>query len=103
MGKAEDSLVCFRAVLNTDPKMMDAQAGLGKALIQLKRYAEAAEAMEVAVKIDPNLASLHLYLSQAYRGLSRADESKKEATLFSRLNQERAAARDKEGDRKYPN
>jgi tetratricopeptide (TPR) repeat protein len=103
MGKPEESLVCFRAALGSDQRLMDAQAGLGKALIQLKRYPEAADAMEKAVKIDSNLASLHLYLSQAYRGLSRADDSKREAALFSRLNQERAAARDKEGDRKYPN
>jgi tetratricopeptide (TPR) repeat protein len=103
MGKPEESLACFRAALATDPKLMDAQAGLGKALIQMKRYPEAVDAMEEAMKIDPNLASLHLYLSQAYRALKRVDEAKKEAAVFSRLNQERAAARDREGDRKYPN
>ena len=103
MGKAEESLVCFRSTVASDPKLMDAQAGLGKALIQLKRYSEAAEAMEEAIKIDANLAALHLYLSQAYRALGRADDAKREAAVFSRLNQERAAARDKEGDRRYPN
>lgn len=103
MGKAEESLVCLRAALATDPKLMDAQSGLGKALIQLKKYPEAAAAMEEAVKIDPNLASLHLYLSQAYRALGRTEEAQKEAAFFSRLNRERAEARDKEGDRRYPN
>ena len=103
MGKADDSLKYFRQALATDPKLMDAQAGLGKALIQLRRYPEAAGAMEEALKIDPNLASLHLYLSQAYRALGRADDAKREAAVFSRLNQERANARDREGDRKYPN
>jgi tetratricopeptide (TPR) repeat protein len=103
MGKAEEGLVCFRAALATDPKLMDAQAGLGKALIQTKKYPEAVEAMQQAVKIDPNLAPLHLYLSQAYRALGRPEEAKQEAAVFSRLNQERAAARDKEGDRRYPN
>jgi tetratricopeptide (TPR) repeat protein len=103
MGKAEESLKYFRSALAADPKLMDAQAGLGKALIQLKRYAEAAVAMEEAAKIDPNRASIHLYLSQAYREMGRTDEAKKEAALFTRLNQERASARDREGDRKYPN
>jgi hypothetical protein len=59
--------------------------------------------MEEAVKVDPNLAPIHLYLSQAYRALGRAEDSKKEALLFRELNQERAKARDREGDRKYPN
>ena len=103
MGKADESVSYFRQALATDPKLMDAHAGLGKALIQLKRYPEAAGAMEEAVKIDPKLASIHLYLSQAYRALGRVDDSKKEAALFSGLNQERAKARDQEGDRKYPN
>ena len=103
MGKADESLQCYRQALAADPKLMNARAGLGKALIQLKRYPEAAGAMEEAIGIDPNLAPIHLYLSQAYRGLGRADDAKKEAAVFSRLNQQRANARDREGDRKYPN
>jgi tetratricopeptide (TPR) repeat protein len=103
MGKAEESLVCFRSVLAIDPKLMDAQVGLGKALIQLKRYPEAAAAMDEAVKIDPDIAALHLYLSQADRALGRVEDARKEAAVFSRLNEERATARDKEGDRRYPN
>jgi tetratricopeptide (TPR) repeat protein len=103
MGNAEESLSYFRQALAADPKLMDAHAGLGKALIQLKRYPEALEAMEEAIKIDPKLASIHLYLSQAYRALGRADDAKREAALFGGLNQERTKARDREGDRKYPN
>jgi tetratricopeptide (TPR) repeat protein len=103
MGKTEESVKYFRQALAADPKLMSAQSGLGKALIQLRKYSEAADAMEEAVKVDPNLAPIHLYLSQAYRALGRAEDSKKEALLFRELNQERAKARDREGDRKYPN
>ena len=103
MGNAEESLPYFRAAVATDPSLIDAYSGLGKALIQLKQYPEAVDAMEKAVKIDPNVASLHLYLSQAYRALRRPDDAKREAALFSKLNQQRAAARDREGDLKYPN
>ncbi len=103
MGKPDDSVMSFRRALAINPGLMDAQTGLGKALIQLKKYSEAADAMEEATKIDPKPAALHLYLSQAYRALGRADDAKKEAAVFSRLNQERANARDREGDRKYPN
>jgi tetratricopeptide (TPR) repeat protein len=103
MGKPDASVACFRKVLAIDPQLMDAQAGLGKALIQLKQYGEAAAAMEEATRIDPKPAALHLYLSQAYRALGRPEEARKEAAVFTRLNQERANARDREADRKYPN
>ena len=90
-------------MLDGDTKLMEAHAGIGRALIQLKRYAEAADAMQAAIQIDDKLASLHLYLSQAYRGLGRSDQAKQEAATFSRLNQQRATARDQEVDRKYSN
>jgi hypothetical protein len=35
--------------------------------------------------------------------MGKPDEAKEEAAVFTRLNQERARARDMEGDRKYPN
>lgn len=103
MGDAGESIGYFRRALAIDPKLINAQTGLGKALIQLKQYSEAATAMEEAIRIDPNVPSLHLYLSQAYRATGRTDEAKGEAAIFSRLNQERAHARDLEGDRKYSN
>lgn len=101
MGKPEQSIEQLRQALSEDSKLMDAHAGIGKALIQLKQYPEAAAAMEQAIQLDGKLASLHLYLSQAYRALGRTDDAKKEADLFSRLNLERANARDKDVERKY--
>ena len=74
---------------------------MGKALIQLKRYEEAAREMEQAISVDPELASLHLYLSQAYRALGRMDEAKSEATVFTRLNRIRAQKRDQDVERVY--
>jgi len=103
MGKPDKSLTCFREALAANPKLMNAQAGLGKALIQLKQYPQAATAMEEAIRIDPKVAQLHLYLSQAYRAIGKAEEAKSEAALFSKLNQERAHARDLQADRKYSN
>jgi len=103
MGKPNDSVEYFRQALAVDPKLMNAQTGLGKALIQLKQYPQAVSAMEEAIKLDPKVPSLHLYLSQAYRAIGKPKEAKEEATIFGELNQERAHARDLEGDRKYPN
>ncbi|MFN7995602.1 MAG: tetratricopeptide repeat protein [Bryobacteraceae bacterium] len=101
LGKPEESIAEYRQALAADDQLMDAHAGIGRALIQLKQYAGAASEMERALQIDAKLASVHLYLSQAYRGLGRADDARREAAVFNRLNAERAQARDKDVERKY--
>ena len=83
------------------PRDVYAYAGLGKALIQLKRYEETVEAMETAVGLDSELASIHLYLSRAYRALGQAEEAKREAAIFTRLNRKRATDRDRNVEREY--
>lgn len=101
MGKPEESIAQFRRALLEDARTIDAHAGIGKALIQLKQFPQAAVTMEEAIRIDDRLPALHLYLSQAYRALGRAADARKEADTFSRLNAERASARDKDAERTY--
>ena len=101
LGLPEESIAEFRAVLSQDPDLIHAYAGIGKALIQLKRYEETAALMEKAVRTDSRLASIHLYLSQAYRALGKLAEAKEEAAIFTRLNRERAKARDEDVERSY--
>ncbi len=101
LGDAEGSLAHFRQALAENPTSGQILAGLGKALIQLKRYEEAASAMEAAVEIEPDLASLRLNLSQAYRGLGLMENAKREAALFAALNKKRAAEQDQDVARTY--
>lgn len=101
LGDAEAGLEHFRQALERDSRSAQAYAGLGKALIQLRRYDETALAMARAIEIDPDLASLRLYLSQAYRALGRMEEAKREAATFTRLNRERAQRRDQDVERVY--
>ena len=101
MGKPAEGLEQFQQALAADGNLMEAHDGIGKALIQLKEYAGAAAAMERAIQIDGNLAPLHLHLSHAYRGLGRIEDAKKEAETFTRLNADRARARDQDVERKY--
>ena len=103
LGDAEASLGHFRQALTRAPDSLQAHAGLGKALIQLRRYEEAIPAMEAAIKAHPDhgQASLHLYLSQAYRATGRSDEARQQAEIFSRLNKERARQRDQDVERDY--
>ena len=101
LGEPEAGISAFRGALSQDPNLVHAYAGLGKALIQLKRYEETVEMMRKATGIDSRLASLHLYLSQAYRALGKLPEAKEEAAIFTRLNRERAQARDHDVKRTY--
>ena len=101
LGDAEGSLVHFQRALAQDASSAEAHAGLGKALIQLRRYEETIPAMERAIKTSPELASLHLYLSQAYRATGRMEDAKREAGVFTKLNQERALRSDREVEREY--
>lgn len=101
LGDAEGSLYHFRRAISGEPQSAQAYAGLGKALIQLKRYGETIRAMEKAVAIDPELASLRLYLSQAYRAEGRTEDAKREAAVFTGLNNKRAQQRDREVERTY--
>ena len=101
LGDAESSLEHFHRALEQDPRSGHAYAGLGKALIQLKRYGETVQAMEKAIVVDPELASLRLYLSQAYRAEGRMEDAKREAAVFTRLNNKRAQRRDQDVERTY--
>ena len=101
LGDAEGSLGHFRQALAQDAGSAEAYAGLGKALIQLKRYDETIPEMERAIQGNPELASLHLYLSQAYRATGRMEDAKREAEIFTKLNQQRALRRDREVEREY--
>ena len=101
LGDAEGSLGHFRRALAQDAGSGEAYAGLGKALIQLKKYEETIPAMERAIEGNPELASLHLYLSQAYRATGRMDDARREAAIFTKLNQQRALRRDRDVEREY--
>ena len=101
LGDAEGSLDHFRRALAQDAGSAEAYAGLGKALIQLKRYEETVPEMERAIQENPELASLHLYLSQAYRATGRMEDAKREAAIFTKLNQQRALRRDRDVEREY--
>ena len=101
LGDAEGSLSHFRQALAQDSGSAEAYAGLGKALIQLRRYEDTISEMERAIQRSPELASLHLYLSQAYRATGRMEDAKREAAIFSKLNQQRALRRDRDVEREY--
>jgi tetratricopeptide (TPR) repeat protein len=100
-GKSEASLSHYRTALQLRPNLPDAYSGMGKTLLQLKRYDEVVAQMQKAVALDPAFPQPYLYLSQSLRALGRAEEARRAAEEFSRLNRRRIEQRDREVERAY--
>jgi tetratricopeptide (TPR) repeat protein len=80
---AEAGLSWLEKSVAADPKLLPAQAALGRALMELNRPADALPHLEIASKTDP---ALLLPLSRAYRTLGRTEEATRtEAEYKSRI------------------
>jgi predicted Zn-dependent protease len=85
-GAETESLL--RRSLALNPGFVAATALLGKVLLDSGRTAEAAGALEEAIRLGPNYKPAHLYLGIAYRKLGRMQDAKRESAELSRLNEE---------------
>lgn len=76
-AQKEEMLQMFREVLETeDPKDLVANFGLGKALLDLGRGAEAVPYLETATAVDPYYSAAYLQLGKALEQNQRLDEAR---------------------------
>jgi tetratricopeptide (TPR) repeat protein len=66
----------LKKLLQIDPNDEVAYFGLGKALMDEGRYAEAAEALEQCVKVKPNYSAAYLALVESLLKLDQKDRAK---------------------------
>jgi tetratricopeptide (TPR) repeat protein len=71
----EEAVQCFRRALALDPLAFPAQYGLGLALTDLRRPAEAEVALRAALRLAPDHVAAHSNLGDVLRGLGRLDEA----------------------------
>ncbi|MCY4486481.1 MAG: tetratricopeptide repeat protein [Deltaproteobacteria bacterium] len=72
----ESAMEMYRAAIGIAPEFAPAHAGLGIALLQVKRNAEAIEAMARALRLDPALpvaGTLHVLLGRAQQALGKTE------------------------------
>ena len=76
-GRYEDAVATYRAAIAIDGGFAPAYAGLGIALFQWERYAEAIEALERSLALQPDLpitgSSLLVFLGRAAERLGRPE------------------------------
>jgi tetratricopeptide (TPR) repeat protein len=87
-GDPETALAYARAALALDPRSDRAWFQKAKGDEQQGRLAEAVEALDQAISLNPRSSSYHYVQAGLYRRLGRADESRKALESFRRLERE---------------
>ena len=85
-GKPEEAEKFFTRAADLPPRNTAVLSGLGQAALARRDYSKAVSALEDALAVDPNAASIHAPLANAYRGLG--DNAKAEAHLKQWRNTE---------------
>src|SRR5207244_4393715 len=88
LGDAEQALENARKALRMNPKSDAGNFQLGKALVRLQQWSEAAEALNSAIEANPRASSYHYVLSGVYRRLGKLKESQEQMEVFGRLEKE---------------
>jgi len=74
-GNAADALDPLREAVRRDPKLMEARASLGRALIASEKAADAVPHLELAAPALDIDGSLHFQLSRAYQAAGLAEKA----------------------------
>ncbi len=84
LGRVEESVAVFEQAVAHDARDPMAHVYLGIALVEMKRWEEAAERLELALSLDPNRGNAILALAMASVELGRLDRAE---ALLDRLEQ----------------
>lgn len=74
-GSAESVLGILERASEVEPENVEVRAGLGRALLEAGRHAEALEAIERAISLDATRPELHAQRARALRLLGRHAEA----------------------------
>jgi tetratricopeptide (TPR) repeat protein len=83
----DDAILHFGHAAKLDAAFGDAYLGLGQSLISTKKYSEAIEPLEVAVKLEPQNPATHYSLATAYSRIGRKQDAEKEFAIHRQMTQ----------------
>ena len=78
-GKDAEAVTALHEAVADSPGMLDAWQSMGLALARLGRVPEAVQALETALRLDPNRAAVHLALAKVYQVTGQAGPLEKHA------------------------
>jgi len=86
-SETEQALQMEDRALASCPYLAEARADRGRLLMKLHRDSEALTELQAASKADPEDASLHFLLAQAYRASGQSQQAQSEMRRFSELEE----------------
>lgn len=75
LGRPDAARATFERALTQQPESASALFGAGRAALERRAYAEAAQYLEHALRIEPRASVMHYPLAMAYRGLGQMDKA----------------------------
>ena len=78
----------FQHVLDRNPHHAGALAAMGRAMLETKKYDQAADLLQRAVASDASLREAHYYLGLTYARLGRKQESDEQLQIATQLEKE---------------
>jgi tetratricopeptide (TPR) repeat protein len=92
-GDAEKN---YREALRRDHNLINSYAGLAKACLREEKYSDALNAIDSAIKLDPERSDIHYVRGQVLIHLGRKEEGKNELQDSIRIDNEHRAQRQKQ-------
>jgi tetratricopeptide (TPR) repeat protein len=83
----DNAILHFGRAAKLDAAFGDAYLGLGQSLISTKKYSEAIEPLETAVKLEPQNPATHYNLATAYSRTGRKQDAEKEFAIHRQMTQ----------------
>jgi len=85
VGNPDEAEKAWRESVRRDPNRMNPWLRLGSLMLALKRYPEAVEALENAVRVAPDFLEANLLLGQAYRFVGRDADADRQVKRYEAI------------------
>jgi tetratricopeptide (TPR) repeat protein len=98
LAQWQEARHAFERILAFKTDDVESLLGLGQCELELKNYPAAVDRLQSVLRLDPTRLLAHFYLSRAFAGMGRAEESQHEAALHQLMMEQLTFVRSVESD-----